>query len=92
MVTFGLAAVPEADPAATGMAPATAELAATATTLRPLASTAELARATATRVRMLFMTGTLLRTPAHERLITLCDVDDDIAILTGIFNPVNVAP
>lgn len=64
MVAFGLATVPEDVPSATGTAPEEAELAATATTLRPLASTAELASATMTRVRMLFMLRNL---PAHPR-------------------------
>jgi hypothetical protein len=83
---------PEVALAATGTAPEAAELAATAATLRPLASTAELASATMTWLRMRFMTvPTLLGHPAHERLITLCNVDADIGILTGIYIPVNVA-
>lgn len=88
MVAFELADAAGVAPAATGTAPAAAELAATAATLRPLASTAELASATMTRVRMLFICATFLRTPAYERLITLCNADADIGILTGIYSPV----
>jgi hypothetical protein len=48
---------PEVVAAAMDTAPEVTELAAAAATLRPLASTAELASATMTRVRMVFMTA-----------------------------------
>ena len=45
-----------------------------------------------TWLRIFFMTvQPSWRTFAHERLITLCNVDADIGILTGIYAPVNVA-
>src|SRR5215469_9707450 len=65
-------AEPVIAPSATDTAAEPAELT-TATTLRPLATTAELASATMTRVRMLFIPRYLPGQPAHERLITLCN-------------------
>lgn len=58
MVAFGLGAGPEEELSATVTAAEPPELTAATATLRPLASTAELANATIRRVRMTFMATT----------------------------------
>jgi hypothetical protein len=85
MVTFGLGCPePEPEPSATATGAELAALTAATAMLRPLASTAELAIATITRVRICVIAIHPPGTRAHEWKITLCNVDADKNILTGI--------
>jgi hypothetical protein len=85
MPTAGVGVVPDDDPSAMVIAAELPELTAATATLRPLASTAELASATIMRVRTTFMASNPSGAPpVHESEITLCYVDADNDILTGI--------
>lgn len=73
MVTFGVG--PPDDEEAMVTAAEVAGLTATAATLRPLASTAELASVTSTRIRTSCMLAPSGAPPRISRAITLCHVD-----------------
>lgn len=85
MITLLLADGLGVEPSATDTAAVLPGLNATTAILRPLASTVEEARATMMRVRMSFMASNPPGAPARmSREITLCNVDADKNILTGI--------
>lgn len=85
MVAFGDGPGDELEPSAMVTAAEPPVLTAATATLKPLASTAELASATIIRVRTTFMVSNPSGAPpVHESEITLCYVDADNAILTGI--------